>query len=404
MQTPRDLTVELDHPPVVVSEAVVRSRDVVANIIHLCHTLEERRDALLAALPNLEIDEITEIRMSARIVGVWAWLIECACDAEALERAPKQKGGRGKVDTNGTGRVAAAGQQAYIDGKGVNTVYRNARIIKTFGQETIIASGKSLQEKEFYVAATCAPNPHKTLDMFVEKKTDNPFFEPKDAWEVVNHLKQEAEKAKPKPKAQKVGPRRIETVTPFMLEMAKLKSVAVQAELAGHVAAVHVWPDRTVDPDLVVVYQFVESVLEWHSNRTVKKDCEAILKIFAADEGTEAPYSVSGNYIVTWLNGHGRSMSTGDLTNRLALLGTLKMLGERTREGSRNPRQRGAITSVYSLEESYESRLAEIADLETRAQQLDATERDWFERIELAAKNDPALESLLPQKQETKAA
>jgi hypothetical protein len=393
-----ELRVELDAPPIIVPEVVTRSRDVVANIIDLCHTLEDRRDALLASLPNLDVEEIIEVRMSARIVGVWAWLIECACDAEALERVPKQSG-RGKVDTNGNGRVAAAGRQAYIDGKGVSTVYKNARIIKTFGpEEIILASGNNLQDKEFYVAASSAPEPQKTLEMFVEKKTDNPFFEPKDAWEVVNHLKQEAEKAKA-PKPKKTGPHRIESDTPFALEMAKLKSVAVQAELAGHLATIRAWPDKTVDPDLADVYRFIESVLEWHGDRTIKKDCEAILKIFAADEGTEAPYSVSGNYIVSWLYGHGRSMSTEDLTKRLGLLGTLGMLGERTREGSRNPKQRGAITSVYSLEESYESRLAEIADLETRAQQLEAIERDWLRRIERAAKDNPALLDLLPQKE-----
>jgi hypothetical protein len=214
----------------------------------------------------------------------------------------------------------------------------------------------------------------------------------------VTHLKQEAEKAKA-PKPKKPGPHRIESDTPFALEMAKLKSVAVQAELAGHLATIRAWPDKTVDPDLADVYRFIESVLEWHGDRTIKKDCEAILKIFAADEGTEAPYSVSGNYIVSWLYGHGRSMSTEDLTKRLGLLGTLGMLGERTREGSRNPKQRGAITSVYSLEESYESRLAEIADLETRAQQLEAIERDWLRRIERAAKDNPALLDLLPQKE-----
>jgi hypothetical protein len=391
-----ELRVELDAPPIIVSESVIHSRDVVANIIHLCHTLEERRDALLVALPNLEINEIAEVRMSARIVNTWSWLIECACDAEALARVEPQKGGRGKTDTNGTGRVAAAGRQAYLDGKGVNTVYKNARIIKTFGIETIVRADNSLQEKEFYKAALSAPDPLKAVEMFNEKKDANAFFEPKDAWELVNHLKQEAEKAKfPKPK--KTGPHRIEPSTPFAIEMAKLHSQAMRAELASRVAVVKGWRDSAVDTTLERSYQVIAAILDWHANRDLRQDCDAIMEIFAGVEGTESPDCASYAYIESYLKARGRVM--GDqLKARVETLKVLKLLTENSRVESKGEIQSGSVPPVYEAGEKFLELLDDISVMETRAEKEAARDKDWLVRLTRYAPE------LLPKKEEPAAA
>lgn len=162
-------------------QIVQNARGVIARIIDLCHTLEDSRDAVIEALPHLPDDGVIEVRMTARLVGVYAWVIEAAADAEMFARVEAKKGGRGNVDEEEAGKVAAANQQAYLDGKSRATVYRNAQIINTFGKETILTHGNTLQDKGFWITALSAPDPHEAIEIFVEKKTEDPFWEVQDA-------------------------------------------------------------------------------------------------------------------------------------------------------------------------------------------------------------------------------
>lgn len=173
-----------------------RAKDAAANVLHLCHTLEGMRDDFIPLLPKLEDETVIAVRIGARAVSVWAWVIECACDAEMFTRVEAQKGGRGNKDEDGEGKVAAAGQQAYQDGKSVRTVYRNAQIINTFGIETIATHGNTLQDKGFWIAALDAPDPHEAIEVFAEKKTENPFWEVKDAQREIDVISGKHEKAK----------------------------------------------------------------------------------------------------------------------------------------------------------------------------------------------------------------
>lgn len=173
-----------------------RATKVAAQILHLCHTLEGIRDQFIPLLPELSDKKIIEIRGTARIVGVWAWVVECACDAETLKRVEAQKGGRGNKDEDQEGRLATVRQQAYRDGKGVSTLYQNAQIFNTFGLETILAHGNTLQEKGFWVAALSAPDPVEAVETFAEKKADNPFMEIQDAYKELDPLTEKHNKAK----------------------------------------------------------------------------------------------------------------------------------------------------------------------------------------------------------------
>lgn len=173
-----------------------RATRVASQILHLCHTLEGIRDEFIPLLPELSDKKIIEIRGTARIIGVWAWVVECACDAETLSRIEAKKGGRGNKDEDEEGRLATVRQQAYRDGKGVSTFYLNAQIFNTFGLETILAHGNTLQEKGFWVAALAAPDPIEAVETFAEKKADNPFMEVQEAKNEIDPLRQKHDKAK----------------------------------------------------------------------------------------------------------------------------------------------------------------------------------------------------------------
>src|SRR5690349_23550062 len=52
-----------------------RATDAAANVLHLCHTLEGMRDDFIPLLPKLKDETVIAVRMGARAVSVWAWVI-----------------------------------------------------------------------------------------------------------------------------------------------------------------------------------------------------------------------------------------------------------------------------------------------------------------------------------------
>lgn len=169
-----------------------RATNAAANVLQLCQTLEGMRDDFIPLLPKLEDETVIAVRMGARAVSVWAWVIECACDAEMFSRVEAAKRGPKKTDeyeNEDTGRVKAAAQQAYQDAKSVRTVYRNAQLFNTFGPELFATHGKELVDKGFWIAALDAPDPVEAIEVFAEKKTENPFWEVQDAQREVDVIK-----------------------------------------------------------------------------------------------------------------------------------------------------------------------------------------------------------------------
>ena len=183
-------------PPISLSKAVGEA----AKVLDLCRTLEDTREKFLPALPHLDDETIIAVRMGAASVGVWAWLIEAACDAEMLNRVEKRTGK--KVDESvmrggfNEGREAVKRQQAYLNGKSSRTIERNAQIINTFGTDTIAEYGETLQDKGYFIACLTAPDPHEALEVLAEKKTENPFMEVKDAYKEIDAIKGKHTKAK----------------------------------------------------------------------------------------------------------------------------------------------------------------------------------------------------------------
>lgn len=176
-----------------------RAQNSAANVLQLCHTLEDIRDDFIEVLPRLEDEVVIQVKMGARAVSVWAWVVECACDAEMFARTEAAKRGPKTVDVDENeeaGKVKAAGEQAYADGKSVRTVYRNAQLFNTFGLEFIATHGKELPDKGFWITALDAPDPHEAIEVFAEKKAENPFMEVNDARRELDAIKGKHEKAK----------------------------------------------------------------------------------------------------------------------------------------------------------------------------------------------------------------
>lgn len=169
-----------------------------SRILALCNNLEQMRQEFLLQLPDLDDEVIIEIRMGARAIGVWSWVVEAACDHEMMSRVEKLKGGRGQKDEANEGRLAVMRQQGYLDGKSTRTIERNVQIIETFGLETIATHGDTLQEKGFWIAAVSAPDPIEAVEVLAEKKADNPFMEVQDANREIDALKGKHEEAKNK--------------------------------------------------------------------------------------------------------------------------------------------------------------------------------------------------------------
>lgn len=179
-------------------EIATRAKKSAARILGLCNNLENMRDDFLPLLPELDDDVVIEVRVGARAVSVWAWVVEAACDAEMLDRVARLKGGRGNRDELNEGRLAAMRQQGYLDGKSPRTIERNAQIINTFGLETIATHGDTLQEKGFWIAAVSAPDPMEAIETLAEKKAENPFMEVQDADRAIDELKGKHEEGKNK--------------------------------------------------------------------------------------------------------------------------------------------------------------------------------------------------------------
>jgi hypothetical protein len=179
---PREIKTELKR----VRDLEKESREALGRVLNSVNRLEESRKQILTMLPVLPDEEVIETRMNAQLAGRWAWVIECACDAEMFKRE-EAKRGRGHVDVDEKGRLATARKQAYLHGVGTSTLYRNAKIYNTF--ENLLIGENNLEEKGFFIAALAAPDPHLAIEEFSKKKANNAFFAVKEAWRDVKRAK-----------------------------------------------------------------------------------------------------------------------------------------------------------------------------------------------------------------------
>lgn len=135
------------------------------------------------------------------------------------------------------------------------------------------------------------------------------------------------------------------------------------------------------DPLLATTYRRAIEMFEWQKNRTLENDVAAIVKIFSAEEGTEAPERVSDDYVSVWLRDHGFIMGEAELLDRLKLMVRLKMFTVEDRTESKGEKQSGTVTSVYAPEMDFALKLDSLDELPSLAQRTAALRKDWAERI-----------------------
>jgi hypothetical protein len=143
--------------------------------------VEQKTAEVIASIPRLGDGELLDVRTQARAMGQCAWQIECAVDAEVLNRFTARAGRR--PDTEGRGVTAAVERHARTLGIDPVTVFLNAKIHNTFFA-TCHATSSEL-EKSFYKIALRSPEPRATIEKIAQAKKLNPTFSVRDAERLV---------------------------------------------------------------------------------------------------------------------------------------------------------------------------------------------------------------------------
>lgn len=139
---------------------------------------------VIADLGKQSDDDLLQTRKQARVLDESAWRVECACDAEVVDRAVKLKGGRGLRDVNAVGAKAAIARRAKQIGVTPRTVERNAQIFRLM-EETSDREIACLTEKNFFVAALTAADPARAISLFIEKRKAGHRFKVSDAYRLL---------------------------------------------------------------------------------------------------------------------------------------------------------------------------------------------------------------------------
>ncbi len=139
-------------------------------------------DAVVFRLSGMSDDEVLMTRDYAREVGKAAWRIECACDAEVVNRT-KARRGRGNIDADKSGVMATVNRVATEVGAAPSTILKNAQIHNTFfaDPENTLRAESILEEKQFFKEALSADDPIAAIEAIAKKKSDNPFYSSRDA-------------------------------------------------------------------------------------------------------------------------------------------------------------------------------------------------------------------------------
>lgn len=172
-----------------------RATAALSKVINQIHRLEQTEKDIIALLPSLSDDEVIDTRNSARLLYCSAWKIEIACDAEIWDRTERNLQKSGVKDVQEKGIMAAVNKRAQEIGCGASTIRKNAQIHRRF-QPVLSAEHTPLDDKGFYQAALGAEDPDAALELFTQKKLDNPFYRVADAYRDLEEQKEEAERVR----------------------------------------------------------------------------------------------------------------------------------------------------------------------------------------------------------------
>lgn len=179
----------------VLREAPRQNTQALSKIFNHLNKLDKLETDVIGLLPDLSDDEVMETRNYAKLLGKSAWKIECACDAEIWNRT-KAACGRGNIDVDEEGIMAAVNKRATEIGCSGQTIRNNRNIFDTFKKEIVQIDFNHLDEKTYYLAALAAPDPHVAIENFAAEKLKNPFFSTRDAWREARRSKKAVYEAK----------------------------------------------------------------------------------------------------------------------------------------------------------------------------------------------------------------
>lgn len=293
---------------------------ILGHIIDGINQLDERKKELLSMLPHLADEEVAQTRMSARALGVWAWVIECACDAEILNRVEARRG-RGNKDLLEEGRVAAVNKHAYQCGQTPATIYRNAQIYRRF--ENVLIDQNILDEKGYYEAALRAPDPERAIEVFAKEKDESPFFSVRDAHREAEKLKKQSEPKPPK----------------LSEDLQRLHDAKVREDIDLTIAAIKTRNETSVTPLLARLNTRILEKLEWQRERTEQGDFDKIKE--AITDGYQ-----TGEQIFEWLSDRLFLMTDEEFDDRLIGMIDAKVI-KMTKQGGKPDNARGDRTRMY---------------------------------------------------------
>jgi hypothetical protein len=167
---------------------------IATSAIQFFNNVEGAADQIISELPAMDDLEVMQIRQQVKTLGRAFWRVECACDAEILNRESARRG-RLKGE-EGKGVDVAVKKHALEIGVSPRTIYTNAAIHKTFFASASACSNKDLNgalddlgEREFFNAALSTDDPWVTIEKFAREKVKNPCFSTGDAWRMVKEDK-----------------------------------------------------------------------------------------------------------------------------------------------------------------------------------------------------------------------
>lgn len=253
----------------------------------------ETEREVIALLPSMSWRQLLTTRSKAQILYTVGWRVEIACDAEIWDRHDKATSGRGNVDTEGRGIMAAVNRRSKEIGCGASTIRANARLHKRF--KKVMSTHHNLDDKGFYQAAEAADDPIAAVKHFAKEKLANPLYRPADAWRWVR-----------KRKARDIG----ESVDDTLV----LKDETVRDWLLNYKA-------RREDDLATAPVPFLKDMVRAHSRhageqlgRTIAGDCEEIMTAIEECGG------LSFQGIETWLYAHCYFISEANLEDRIAYM------------------------------------------------------------------------------------
>lgn len=279
-------------------QVVPRTPVNLQRVVQQINKAQKTEEDVIIALPSMTDEEVIETRWAARAWFRCFWKVEIACDAEIWDRQERALRGRGNVDVEEKGILAAVNRRKKEIGCGASTIYANAGLYRRF--KNVLSTWNNLDDKGFYQAALKAEDPESKLAEWSERKQENRFFRPADAW---REVKKHEEQTRPD-------------------ETAVIQTKEVKKFLSDYRASLKRLRKK-VPASAIFLFELVDKHLadvQWQAKRTVEGDCQLIMQAIVDTGGA------NDDDIYKWLYDRGYVMRNPQLDKRLQLMVDNKMI------------------------------------------------------------------------------